>query len=148
MGPKPLIDLLRQRSRPYLFSNSLSPALVGGASKVFELITEDPSHCQSVLSNTRQFRTAMESAGFRIGGDPDHPIAPVHFGHLDDDAVMASTFAEKMLERGIYVIAFSFPVVPRGAARIRVQLSAAHEPADIEQAVAAFTEVGKEMGVI
>ncbi|XP_023325028.1 2-amino-3-ketobutyrate coenzyme A ligase, mitochondrial [Eurytemora carolleeae] len=140
---KPLIDLLRQRSRPYLFSNSLPPPVVACASQVFTMLLEDSSLVQSIINNTKRFRTAMTSAGFTISGD-DHAICPVMLG----DAKLASTFADMMLAEGIYVIGFSFPVVPKGKARIRVQISAAHTTEDIDRTVAAFVKVGKSLGVI
>ncbi|KAK0086457.1 hypothetical protein PV325_003171 [Microctonus aethiopoides] len=140
---KKLIDLLRQRSRPYLFSNALPPAVVAIGLKALELIMSDPSVMNRVDENTKRFRDPMTAAGFVIGGD-NHPICPVMLG----DAKLASQFADKMLERGIYVIGFSYPVVPKGKARIRVQLSAVHTPEDIDRTVNAFVEIGKELNVI
>ncbi|XP_063282518.1 2-amino-3-ketobutyrate coenzyme A ligase, mitochondrial [Pelobates fuscus] len=142
-GPKPLIDLLRQRSRPYLFSNSLPPAVVGSASKALDLLMESNAIAQSMTAKTTRFRTKMTAAGFTISGN-DHPISPVMLG----DARLASQMADDMLERGIYVIGFSFPVVPKGKARIRVQISAAHSNEDIDRCVEAFTEVGRKHGVV
>ncbi|XP_063796600.1 2-amino-3-ketobutyrate coenzyme A ligase, mitochondrial [Pseudophryne corroboree] len=142
-GPKPLIDLLRQRSRPYLFSNTLPPAVVGSASKALDLLMESNEIAQSMAAKTARFRKKMTAAGFTIGGN-DHPICPVMLG----DARLAATMAEDMLERGIYVIGFSFPVVPKGKARIRVQISAAHSDEDIDRCVEAFTEVGRKHGVV
>ncbi|XP_019400439.1 PREDICTED: 2-amino-3-ketobutyrate coenzyme A ligase, mitochondrial [Crocodylus porosus] len=136
-GPKALIDLLRQRSRPYLFSNSLPPAVVGCASKALDLLMESNAIAQSVAAKTKRFRSKMAAAGFTISGQ-DHPICPVMLG----DARLASVMADDMLERGIYVIGFSFPVVPKGKARIRVQISAVHSEDDIDRCVDAFTEVG------
>ena len=142
-GRKEIIDLLRQRSRPYLFSNTLPPAIVGATQAALGLLSASTERRDRLAENTLRFRAAMTAAGFAIRPGV-HPIAPLMLG----DARLAVEMAERMLLRGIYVIAFSFPVVPRGQARIRVQLSAAHTPAQIDQAVAAFTEVGKELGVI
>ncbi|XP_069823350.1 2-amino-3-ketobutyrate coenzyme A ligase, mitochondrial [Dendropsophus ebraccatus] len=142
-GPKPLIDLLRQRSRPYLFSNTLPPPVVGSASKALDLLLESNEIAQSMSAKTARFRNKMTAAGFTIAG-MDHPICPVMLG----DARLASTMADEMLERGIYVIGFSFPVVPKGKARIRVQISAAHSDEDIDRCVQAFTEVGRKLGVV
>ncbi|XP_029633549.1 2-amino-3-ketobutyrate coenzyme A ligase, mitochondrial [Octopus sinensis] len=143
-GPKALIDLLRQRSRPYLFSNTLPPPVVASASKALDLIMQDDSLTGKVLSNTKRFRTQMVNAGFTMSGDPDHPICPVMLG----DARLASNFADKMLQQGIYVIGFSYPVVPIGKARIRVQISGAHSEEDIDRAVSAFINIGRELKVI
>jgi len=140
---KPIIDLLRQRSRPYLFSNSLPPPVVASASAVFDMLFNEASLVKKIQSNTTRFREAMTSAGFTISGD-NHPISPVMLG----DAKLASDFADAMLEQGIYVIGFSYPVVPKGQARIRVQISAAHSEEDIDRTVAAFTEVGRRLGVV
>ncbi|XP_012263325.2 2-amino-3-ketobutyrate coenzyme A ligase, mitochondrial [Athalia rosae] len=142
-GPKELIDLLRQRSRPYLFSNSLPPPVVATGIKVLDLISSSTKFLERSASNTERFRSAMTSAGFTINGD-GHPICPVMLG----DAKLASSFADKMLGRGIYVIGFSYPVVPKEKARIRVQISAAHTTEDIDRAVNAFIEIGKELKVI
>ncbi|NP_989284.1 2-amino-3-ketobutyrate coenzyme A ligase, mitochondrial [Xenopus tropicalis] len=142
-GPKPLIDLLRQRSRPYLFSNTLPPAVVGSASKALDLLMESNEIAQSVAAKTKRFRTKMTEAGFTISGK-DHPICPVMLG----DARLASLMADDLLQRGIYVIGFSFPVVPKGKARIRVQISTAHSDDDIDNCVQMFTEVGRKHGVI
>ncbi|XP_069509158.1 2-amino-3-ketobutyrate coenzyme A ligase, mitochondrial [Ambystoma mexicanum] len=142
-GPKEVISLLRQRSRPYLFSNALPPSVVGSASKALDLLMESSSIAQSVATKTQRFRTQMTAAGFTIGGN-NHPICPVMLG----DARLASTMADNMLERGIYVIGFSYPVVPKGKARIRVQISAAHSEEDIDQCVSAFVEVGRKHGVV
>ncbi|NWR59852.1 KBL protein, partial [Bucorvus abyssinicus] len=142
-GPKPLIDLLRQRSRPYLFSNSLPPAVVGCASKALDLLMESNAIAQSMAAKTQRFRSKMTAAGFTISGK-DHPICPVMLG----DARLAAVMAEDMLNRGIYVIGFSYPVVPKGKARIRVQISAVHSDEDIDRCVEAFTEVGRERGAL
>ncbi|XP_043924042.1 2-amino-3-ketobutyrate coenzyme A ligase, mitochondrial [Protopterus annectens] len=142
-GPKVLIELLRQRSRPYLFSNTLPPAVVGSASKALDLLMESNVIAQTMADKTKRFRTKMTAAGFTLAGK-DHPICPVMLG----DARLASVMAEDMLERGIYVIGFSFPVVPKGKARIRVQISAAHSDQDIDQCVEAFIDVGRKYDVI
>jgi len=142
-GPKELIDLLRQKARPYLFSNSLPPPVVACASKVFDILLGSSGLAEKVAANTQRFRSQMADAGFTVAGD-DHPICPVMLG----DARLAAQFADKMLEKGIYVIGFSYPVVPMGAARIRVQLSAAHSFQDIDYTVEAFKTVGKELNVI
>jgi len=140
---KQIVNLLRQRSRPYLFSNSLPPPVVASASKVFDLIMDDDKFYKKISVNTRRFRESMTKAGFQIAGE-DHPICPV----MLYDEPLAVEFAAQMLERGIYVIGFTFPVVARGKARIRVQISAAHDDDDIDRTVAAFTEVGKNLRVI
>eukprot|EP00057_Strongylocentrotus_purpuratus_P021088 XP_011675562.1 PREDICTED: 2-amino-3-ketobutyrate coenzyme A ligase, mitochondrial [Strongylocentrotus purpuratus] len=142
-GPKSLIDMLRQKSRPYLFSNSLPPPVVACASKVFDMIMRDNSLVSKVDSNTQRFRKHMKDAGFKVWGST-HPICPIMLG----DASLAGRFAEEMLQRGIYVIGFSFPVVPKGLARIRVQISAAHTEAEIDQCAQTFYDVGKKLGVI
>ncbi|XP_071955421.1 2-amino-3-ketobutyrate coenzyme A ligase, mitochondrial-like [Antedon mediterranea] len=142
-GPQSLIDILRQKSRPYLFSNSLPPPIVAAASKVFDLITQDNSLIAKVTSNTKRFRDKITAAGFEVWGK-DHPICPIMLG----EASLAGRFAEEMLDRDIYVIGFSFPVVPKGLARIRVQISAAHSEEEIDRAVDAFIEVGKKLEVI
>merc|ERR1719402_388662 len=125
-----VVDLLRQRPRPYLFSNSLPPPVVAAASEVFNMLMGGGDLVDKIRRNTTRFRSAMTSAGFTISGE-DHPISPVMLG----DAKLASMFADQMLARGIYVIGFSFPVVPRGQARIRVQISAAHTEEDIDKTV-------------
>lgn len=142
-GPRELIEFLRQKSRPYLFSNSLPPPVVATGIAVIDMLTTSNQLIAKVQSNTSRFRTKMTAAGFTISGN-DHPIAPVMLG----DARLASQFADEMLLRGIYVIGFSYPVVPKGKARIRVQLSAAHDENDIDRAVEAFIEVGRKLKVI
>ncbi|GBL05730.1 glycine C-acetyltransferase [Glaciecola sp. KUL10] len=142
-GKKEVIDWLRQRSRPYLFSNSVAPPIVSASLKVFDMLTDGDELRATLIRNSQHFRSRMEAAGFTLSGK-DHAIIPVMLG----DAKLASVMAEKMLERGIYVVGFSFPVVPKGKARIRTQMSAAHTIAHIDQAVDAFIEVGKELGVI
>jgi glycine C-acetyltransferase len=142
-GRKEIIEMLRQRSRPYLFSNSVAPSIVGASIAVLDMLTEATTLRDKLESNTKYFRTKMTEAGFDIKPG-DHPIVPI----MLYDAVVAQTFAAKLLEEGIYVIGFFFPVVPKGLARIRVQLSAAHEPQHLDKAIAAFTKVGKELGVL
>jgi len=142
-GSKELIALLRQRSRPYSFSNSLPPPVVASASKVFDMLFESSSLVEKINSNTRRFRDAMTAAGFTIAGE-DHAISPVML--LDEK--LNSQFASLMLEEGIFVIGLSFPVVARGKARIRVQISAAHSEEEIDRTVAAFIKIGKQLGVV
>jgi len=142
-GKKEIIDLLRQRSRPYLFSNTLAPAIAGASVAVLDMLSETTALRDKLEENTKYFREKMTSAGFDI--KPGfHPIVPV----MLYDAKMAQEFASKMLDEGIYVIGFYYPVVPQGKARIRVQISAGHEIAHLDKAIAAFTKVGKELGVI
>eukprot|EP00048_Salpingoeca_helianthica_P016298 m.231546 g.231546 ORF g.231546 m.231546 type:complete len:397 (-) comp18401_c0_seq1:69-1259(-) len=143
-GPREVIAMLRQRSRPYLFSNTLPPAVVGASITVFDLLNTNADLPQKVLSNTKRFREGMAKTGLTVGGDPQHPICPVMLG----DARLAAEFADAMLDHDIYVIGFSYPVVPVGKARIRVQISAAHEPEDIDRCVAAFAAVAKAKGVV
>jgi glycine C-acetyltransferase len=139
-----VVDMLRQRARPYLFSNSVAPAVVGASLRVFELLEKDSSYVATVRALTHRFRDRMAAAGFQLRGARDHPICPVMLG----DARLAIDFADEMLKRGVYVVGFCFPVVPRGLARIRTQISAAHSEADIDRAVDAFIEVGKKLKVI
>ena len=136
-------SLLRQRSRPYLFSNSLSPVIAATTLKAVDLITRSPELVKKLRSNTAYFREKITSAGFdiRLG---DHPIIPIILG----DERLAGQMAAKMLDEGIYVVGFSYPVVPRGEARIRVQISAAHETQDLDRAVTAFQKVGGELGIL
>jgi len=141
-GRKEIIDMLRQRSRPYLFSNTLAPSIVGASIAVLDLLSETTELRDKLEFNTKYFRTKMTEAGFDIKPG-DHPIVPI----MLYDAVVAQNFAARLLEEGIYVIGFFFPVVAKGLARIRVQLSAAHEVAHLDKAIAAFTKVGKELGV-
>ena len=141
-GRKEIIEMLRQRSRPYLFSNSVSPAVVTASLKALELVEKSPALLEKLRANTSYFRKAMTEAGFDILPGT-HPIVPIMLG----DAVLAQTMAAKMLEKGIYVIGFCFPVVPKGKARIRTQISAAHSQEDLERAVKAFTEVKQELGI-
>lgn len=142
-GKKEIIEILRQRSRPYLFSNSLAPAIVGGSLKVFEMIENDTSLRDKLEENTNYFRENMEAAGFDLVG-ADAAIVPV----MLYDAKLSQVMADKLLAEGIYVIGFFYPVVPKEKARIRVQLSAAHEKEHLDKAIAAFIKVGKELKVI
>ena len=142
-GRREVVDWLRQRSRPYLFSNTLMPAIAAASLKVFDLIGNGDGLRRRLYDNAARFREKMTQAGFRLAG-ADHPIIPVMLG----DAALAQEMAARMLTRGIYVIGFSFPVVPKGQARIRTQMSAAHSSADIDRAVEAFVAVGKELGVV
>jgi glycine C-acetyltransferase len=142
-GKKEIIDMLRQRSRPYLFSNTLAPAIAGASVAVLDMLSETTELRDKLESNTQYFREKMTAAGFDIPAGI-HPIVPV----MLYDAKLAQEFASKMLDEGIYVIGFYYPVVPQGKARIRVQLSAAHEQHHLDKAIAAFTKVGKELGVI
>ncbi len=141
-GRKEIIALLRQRSRPYLFSNTLAPCIAGASLAVLDLLRADTSLRDTLESNTRFFREAMTAAGFSIVPG-SHPIVPIMLG----EASLAASFAEAMLERGVYVIGFSYPVVPQGKARIRTQISAAHSREDLELALAAFAAVKIEMGI-
>lgn len=142
-GSKAVIDMLRQKSRPYLFSNTLAPSIVGASIAVLDMLTETTTLRDKLEHNTKYFREKMTAAGFDIKPG-DHPIVPI----MLYDAVLAQQFASKLLDEGIYVIGFFFPVVAKGQARIRVQLSAAHEPAHLDKAIAAFTKIGKELGVL
>jgi len=142
-GKKEIIDMLRQRSRPYLFSNSLAPGIVGAAIKVLDMISEDTSRRDTVMENAEYFRTQMKAKGFDIP-DGDAAIVPV----MLYDAPLSQKMAEKLMDEGIYVIGFFYPVVPKGKARIRVQLSAAHTKEHLDKAIAAFEKVGKELNVI
>ena len=142
-GKKEVVEWLRQRSRPYLFSNSVAPPIVSASLKVFEMMKEGDELRANLWRNANHFRTRMEEAGFTLAGK-DHAIIPVMLG----DARLASEMADKMLEKGIYVIGFSYPVVPKGQARIRTQMSAGHSLEHVDKAVDAFIEVGRELGVI
>ena len=142
-GPKEIIDLLRQRSRPYLFSNSVVPAVAAGSIAVLDLLESDTSLRDKLEANTKHFRTNMESLGFTISGK-DHPISPVMLG----DAALSQVFADKLLDKGVYAVGFFYPVVPQGKARIRTQISAAHTMEQLDKAIDAFAQVGKELGVI
>lgn len=138
-----IVEILRQRSRPYLFSNTVAPAIVGASIAVMKLLSGSTQLRDKLENNTRWFRNAMTNAGFDIIPG-EHPIVPI----MLYEATVAQEFARRLLDEGIYVIGFFYPVVPQGKARIRVQLSAAHEPEHLEKAVAAFTKIGKSMGVI
>ena len=142
-GRKEIIDMLRQRSRPYLFSNTLAPAITGASIAVLDMLSETTQLRDKLESNTQYFRKAMTEAGFDIKPGV-HPIVPV----MLYDAKLAQEFAAKMLDEGIYVIGFYYPVVPQGKARIRVQISAAHDQHHLDKAIGAFTKVGKELGVL
>lgn len=142
-GRKEVIEMLRQRSRPYLFSNTLAPSIVGASIAVMDLLSETTELRDQLEVNTKYFRTKMTAAGFDIKPG-EHPIVPI----MLYDAVVAQNFAARLLEESIYVIGFFFPVVAKGQARIRVQLSAAHEKQHLDKAIAAFTKVGKELGVL
>ncbi len=142
-GRKEIIEMLRQRSRPYLFSNTLAPSIVGASITVLDMLSETTELRDKLEENTTHFRKEMTAAGFDIKPG-EHPIVPI----MLYDAVLAQKMAEKLLEEGIYVIGFYFPVVPKGQARIRVQISAAHNREHLDKAITAFTKVGKELGVI
>jgi glycine C-acetyltransferase len=142
-GRKEIIEMLRQRSRPYLFSNSLAPSITGASIAVLDMLSETTTLRDKLEYNTRYFRSKMSEAGFDIRPG-DHPIVPI----MLYDAVVAQNFAAKLLSEGIYVIGFFYPVVAKGQARIRVQLSAAHEQAHLDKAIAAFTKIGRELAVL
>ncbi len=140
---KEIIEMLRQRSRPYLFSNTLAPGIVGASIAVIDMLNETTALRDKLEYNTKYFRSKMTEAGFDIKPG-DHPIVPI----MLYDAVVAQDFAAKLLDEGIYVIGFFYPVVPKGLARIRVQLSAAHEQHHLDGAIEAFIKVGRETGVL
>ena len=142
-GKAEVIDWLRNRSRPYLFSNTLTPAIAAASIKVLDMLEESDDALKRVHENAQYFRQQMTELGFTLAG-AGHPIVPVMLG----DATLAGQFSERMLEEGIYVVGFSFPVVPKGQARIRTQMSAAHSRADLDKAITAFAKVGRELGVI
>jgi glycine C-acetyltransferase len=142
-GKKEIIEMLRQRSRPYLFSNTVAPSIVGASIEVFNMLSEATTLRDKLEENTKYFRSEMTKAGFDIKAG-EHPIVPI----MLYEAPLAQQFAEKLLEKGIYVIGFFYPVVAKGAARIRVQISAAHEREHLDKAIKAFTEVGKELKVL
>ena len=142
-GRKEIIEMLRQRSRPYLFSNTLAPSIVGASIAVLDMLSETTELRDKLEQNTIYFRKHMTDAGFDIKPG-EHPIVPI----MLYDAVLAQKMAEKLLEEGIYVIGFYFPVVPKGQARIRVQISAAHNKEHLDRAIAGFTKIGKQLGVI
>jgi glycine C-acetyltransferase len=138
-----VVDLLRQKSRPYLFSNTLAPALVGATLAALEMLENDMSLMHKLRENTKYFRSRIREAGFDVKPGT-HPIVPIM---LYDD-LLAKSMAQKLLEKGIYVIGFSYPVVPKGQARIRVQVSAVHTKNQLDQAIQSFTKVGKELNVL
>jgi glycine C-acetyltransferase len=140
---RPIVEWLRQRSRPYLFSNSIPPLVAATTLRVLDLIENQPELRERLADNTRRFRQGLEEAGFRLRPG-EHPIIPVMLG----DAALATRMAERLLEHGVYVIGFSYPVVPHGEARIRTQMSAALSVEDIDRAVAAFRRVGGELGIV
>ena len=142
-GRKEIIEMLRQRSRPYLFSNTVAPSIVGASITVLDLLSETTALRDKLEYNTKYFRSKMTEAGFDIKPG-DHPIVPI----MLYDAVIAQQFAAKLLDEGIYVIGFFFPVVAKGQARIRVQLSAAHEQEHLDRAINAFVKIGKELGLL
>jgi glycine C-acetyltransferase len=141
-GRKEIIDLLRQRSRPYLFSNTLAPAIAGASIKVLEMLMEDNKYKAKLDENTKYFREGIKKIGLNII-DSEHPIVPIMLG----DAVLSQKMAERLLEKGVYVVGFYFPVVPKGKARIRTQISAAHSREDLDFALNAFKEVKEELGI-
>ena len=143
-GRREIVDILRQRSRPYLFSNSIAPPIVGAAIKTIDMLIESTELRDRLMSNTQKFRSSLSKYGFTVAGHKDCPIVPV----MLFDAKMAAQFADEMLKKGIYVIAFSYPVVPKGQARIRVQISADHTDEQMERVISAFAEVGKQFKVI
>jgi glycine C-acetyltransferase len=140
---KEVVDILRQRSRPYLFSNTLAPSIAGASIAVLDMLSETTTLRDKLETNTQYFRLQMTAAGFDIKKG-EHPIVPI----MLYDSVLAAQFADALLNEGIYVIGFFFPVVPKGQARIRVQISAAHETEHLDTAIAAFTKIGKQLGVI
>lgn len=142
-GNKEIIEMLRQRSRPYLFSNTLAPSIVGASIAVFDMLSKTTELRDRLESNTKYFREKMTEAGFDIKPG-DHPIVPI----MLYDAVLSQKFATRLLDEGIYAIGFFYPVVPKGQARIRVQISAAHKQEHLDKAIAAFTKIGKELGVM
>lgn len=144
---KEIVEILRQRSRPYLFSNTLSPAITGATLEVLHMLSETTELRDKLFENTQLFRKGMEDAGFKIVPGI-HPIVPVCFGHLPNDAKLSREFADALLEEGVYVIGFYYPVVPKGKSRIRVQISAAHSMAQIGFALDKFRKVGKKLGAI
>jgi glycine C-acetyltransferase len=146
-GRQEIVDWMRNKARPYLFSNTVPPAVVGATIKVIDLLSASTELRDKLEDNTRKFRAEMTAAGFDIVPG-EHPIVPIMFGKYENCSQLAVDFANKLLEEGIYVIAFSYPVVPKGKDRIRVQLSAAHDTEHIDKAVAAFTKVGKELGML
>ena len=146
-GHKEIIEYLRQRSRPYLFSNSLAPAIAGASLEVLDILTQSNELRDKLEKNTQLFRQGITGAGFKtIPGT--HPIVPIMFGHLPDDAKLSQDFANELLEEGIYVIGFYYPVVPKGQSRIRVQISAAHSEENIKYAIEKFIKVGNKLKAV
>jgi glycine C-acetyltransferase len=146
-GRKEIIEWLRQKSRPYLFSNSLPMMICGAALEVLKILREDPGPLKTLAANQQQLRGGLRELGFDVE-EGDHPIIPVHFRRHEDDAIIAQGMAADLLDEGIYCIGFSFPVVPRGQARIRLQASAAHTKAHVDRCLEAFAKVGKKHGAI
>ena len=146
-GRKEIVELLRQRSRPYLFSNTLAPSVVGASIAVFDLLSETTELRDKLEENTKYFRQKMTEAGFDIIPG-DHPIVPIMLGKFPNDSKLSQDMAKDLLDLGIYVIGFYYPVVPKGQSRIRVQLSAAHNKEHLDKAIDAFTKVGKKYGVV
>jgi glycine C-acetyltransferase len=146
-GRKEIIALYRQRSRPYLFSNTVSPVVIATSIAIFDLLSETTELRDKLEFNYKYFRAKMAEAGFEIPAS-DHPICPILLGRFENDAKLSQDMARDLLDEGIYVIGFYYPVVPKGQARIRVQLSAAHDQGHLDRAIAAFTKVGKKYGVI
>ena len=146
-GSNEIVGMLRQNSRPYLFSNTLSPAIVEATLESLNIIDRGAALRERLFENTRTFRTGMEQAGFRIKPGT-HPIVPVMLGHLPDDARLSQEFAEALMQAGVFVTGFFYPVVPRGQARIRVQMSAAHSRDQVDFAIRTFTGAGRELGII
>ena len=142
-GKKEIIDLLRQRSRPYLFSNSIAPVIVAASLEVFKILTESTELADRVKSNTEYFRNRLATTGFTVAG-ADHPICPVMIG----DAALSQKFSERLLEKGVFAIGFFYPVVPHNSARIRTQVSAGHTREQLDHAIDAFVETGKELGIL
>jgi len=142
-GPKEVIEILRQKSRPYLFSNTLAPSIVGATIGVLDIIENDKSYLNKLKNNTQYFRKEIQKMGFEIKPG-DHPIVPI----MLYDANLSQKMSSELLKLGIYVIGFFYPVVPKGQARIRVQLSASHSKEHIEKALSAFKKVGKDLGII
>ncbi len=142
-GKKEIVDLLRQRSRPYLFSNSVAPVIAAASLEVFDMLEESTDYADKVKENTRYFRDNMASTGFTIAGD-DHPISPVMLG----DAALSQKFSEKLLDYGVFAIGFFYPVVPHNTARIRTQISASHTKEQLDKGIEAFIKAGKDLGVI
>ncbi len=146
-GKREIIEMLRQRSRPYLFSNTLAPVIVGASIAVFELLEKSNDLRNKLMENTKYFREKMTLLGFDII-ESIHPIVPILFRKFNNDAQLAQLFAKELYDEGIYVVGFSYPVVPKGQARIRVQISAAHEKEHLDKCIAAFEKVGKKFNVI